>query len=313
MTYTYEFDPYQILGISSEATLEQIRDAYRQKTKRHHPDVGGEEWAFRLVVRAYEILSTARVVGRSTENGWRHVNEREWPQAGQDGWRGRGASAYASGQTMPPPPPSNHTWFWGAAGRRGEGPVTPPPPPQAAPPPPPSPPTPEPDPNEVFRNVFGHGDKDRARSGSAGSSAGGSSAEAEAPADPKAVFVEMLIIRFEIDTSLDLFLRTPEQRNLSCSLHVAWPVEALAPTAEEIPGAGHTLDAVSVAFKTASKGTHPASNQSQIEEGRFVGWLTYPTATQAADAYEVLRTQLSKQGLSVEKYVREMSIPRQWN
>lgn len=305
MTYTYEFDPFQILGVSPEATLEEIRDAYRQKTKRHHPDVGGEEWAFRLVVRAYEILSTSRVVSRSTENGWRHVHQPSWPQAGQDGWRARRAAANTA--PPPPPPPTNHTWFWGT-GRRGEGAAgsntntTAPPPPTTPPP------APEPDAHEVLGNVFGH-NNDKPRD----TRAGANSNAAEPPADPRAVFVEMLIIRFEIDTSLDLFLRTPEQRNLSCSLHVAWPVEALAPQASDIPGADATLKSLESAFKAAAKQTHPASNQSQVEEGRFVGWLTYPTATQAADAYEVLRALLAKQNLTVEKYVREMTIPRQWN
>src|SRR5207247_37572 len=39
-----------------------IRDAYRQKAKRYHPDAGGEEWAFRILAQAYELLCSARVV-----------------------------------------------------------------------------------------------------------------------------------------------------------------------------------------------------------------------------------------------------------
>jgi hypothetical protein len=48
---------HAVLGVSSGATADEIRDAYRAKSKKHHPDVGGDEWAFRVVVRAYEILS----------------------------------------------------------------------------------------------------------------------------------------------------------------------------------------------------------------------------------------------------------------
>lgn len=54
-------NPYDILGVSREATLQEIRDAYRVKVKRYHPDTGGEDWAFRVVSRAYETLTTSRV------------------------------------------------------------------------------------------------------------------------------------------------------------------------------------------------------------------------------------------------------------
>jgi curved DNA-binding protein CbpA len=64
MTYTFEIDPNQVLGVPPGASLEQIRDAYRARSKKYHPDLGGDEWAFRLVARSYEILSRARVAGR---------------------------------------------------------------------------------------------------------------------------------------------------------------------------------------------------------------------------------------------------------
>jgi curved DNA-binding protein CbpA len=50
-------DPHTVLGVSREATSEEVRDAFHLKSKKHHPDLGGDEWAFRIVVRAYEILS----------------------------------------------------------------------------------------------------------------------------------------------------------------------------------------------------------------------------------------------------------------
>ena len=50
-------DPYTVLGVPRGATAEQIRDAYHQKSKKHHPDRGGDDWAFRIVVRAYELLT----------------------------------------------------------------------------------------------------------------------------------------------------------------------------------------------------------------------------------------------------------------
>jgi hypothetical protein len=60
--FSFEIDPLRVLGVTADATLEQIRDAYRQKAKRYHPDAGGEDWSFRILVQAYELLCSARVV-----------------------------------------------------------------------------------------------------------------------------------------------------------------------------------------------------------------------------------------------------------
>jgi DnaJ-like protein len=60
--FSFEIDPLQVLGVSADATLDQIRDAYRQKAKKYHPDAGGEDWAFRILSQAYELLCSARVI-----------------------------------------------------------------------------------------------------------------------------------------------------------------------------------------------------------------------------------------------------------
>lgn len=60
-SFSFDIDPHAVLGVTPDATLSDIRDAYRRKSKLLHPDVGGEEWAFRVLVRSYEVLSTARV------------------------------------------------------------------------------------------------------------------------------------------------------------------------------------------------------------------------------------------------------------
>jgi hypothetical protein len=61
-SFSFDIDPHAVLGVTSDATLEQIRDAYHRKSKTFHPDKGGEEWAFRVLVRSYEMLSRARVM-----------------------------------------------------------------------------------------------------------------------------------------------------------------------------------------------------------------------------------------------------------
>src|SRR5437764_12260508 len=71
MTHSFQFDPNTILGVPSGASLQEIRDAYHQKSLKYHPDKGGDEWAFRMVVRAYEILSQARVLDRASDESSR--------------------------------------------------------------------------------------------------------------------------------------------------------------------------------------------------------------------------------------------------
>src|SRR5206468_2038364 len=56
--HSFSLDPRTILGVGPDASLEEIHEAYRVKSKKHHPDLGGDEWAFRMVARAYEVLKT---------------------------------------------------------------------------------------------------------------------------------------------------------------------------------------------------------------------------------------------------------------
>ena len=54
---------YQILGVRNNATLSEIKRAYREKCKQLHPDTKGDNSSseeFNLVVNAYRILSDAR-------------------------------------------------------------------------------------------------------------------------------------------------------------------------------------------------------------------------------------------------------------
>ncbi len=54
------FDPYEILGVSKEASQEEIKKSYRKLARKHHPDVNpGDKSAedkFKQISEAYDIL-----------------------------------------------------------------------------------------------------------------------------------------------------------------------------------------------------------------------------------------------------------------
>lgn len=50
-------DPYETLGVSANATLQEIRRAYIRLAKETHPDTGGDAVIFQDVLLAYRILS----------------------------------------------------------------------------------------------------------------------------------------------------------------------------------------------------------------------------------------------------------------
>ena len=51
---------YGILGVSSKATDAEIKRAYRNLAREHHPDRGGDPARFKTIQNAYEVLSTQR-------------------------------------------------------------------------------------------------------------------------------------------------------------------------------------------------------------------------------------------------------------
>lgn len=106
MSASFQLDPREILGVQADASLSQIRDAYREQSRRYHPDLGGQEWAFRLVSRSYEILSAARVASRASEeilrnspeaaaNPFRPVDTRSRPDESDGLRQGRRDHAFA--------------------------------------------------------------------------------------------------------------------------------------------------------------------------------------------------------------------------
>lgn len=48
---------YEVLGVARNATMDEIKRAYRQLALKHHPDKGGDQATFKKVGHAYYILS----------------------------------------------------------------------------------------------------------------------------------------------------------------------------------------------------------------------------------------------------------------
>ena len=59
-------DPYKILGVSPDASDEEVKKAYRQLAKKYHPDVNkeaGAEERFKKIQNAYDTIMNMRKNG----------------------------------------------------------------------------------------------------------------------------------------------------------------------------------------------------------------------------------------------------------
>lgn len=55
-TSSQDHDPYEILGIDSTATLDQIKKAYKKRALQYHPDRGGNAAIFKIIKKSYQEL-----------------------------------------------------------------------------------------------------------------------------------------------------------------------------------------------------------------------------------------------------------------
>ncbi|GKY97602.1 hypothetical protein MPSEU_000718600 [Mayamaea pseudoterrestris] len=84
-------DFYKLLGVSKDATVKEIKKAYRQKSLEFHPDKNKDENAaetFSQIARAYEVLSDdekRKIYNRHGEEG---LKQHEQQSGMQDGFGG---------------------------------------------------------------------------------------------------------------------------------------------------------------------------------------------------------------------------------
>ncbi|MBU2539777.1 molecular chaperone DnaJ [Patescibacteria group bacterium] len=86
-------DYYEILGVSKNASQEEVKKAFHRLAHKHHPNKGGEEKKFKEINEAYQILS----------NQEKRAQYDQYGQVFEGGMPG-------GGQGFDP------SWFWGQGG-----------------------------------------------------------------------------------------------------------------------------------------------------------------------------------------------------
>lgn len=60
-------DPYKVLGISADASEQEVKKAYLSMAAKYHPDHGGDAWVFEQIRAAYEQLAQPSMDAHSSQ------------------------------------------------------------------------------------------------------------------------------------------------------------------------------------------------------------------------------------------------------
>jgi hypothetical protein len=264
MTHHFSIDPRAVLGVAPSASVEDIRDAFREKSKKHHPDHGGDEWAFRIVVRAYEILKATRDISEpcaasraaSPASGFQPGPVYSPTAEQQTAFFNRFRTATdpsAGGSDDVPPEDESYASDSGVE------------PPRAAPP---------------------------------------------SATEFRTVDVELVWIRVETVSSPPMQPRqdSPET-TLSVCLVLYWPRRVLVKYEAQFPDAAEKLRIVIETFEVLRGREGVLGARSRIEDGQFVGWLSFPDVLQTEAEYRTLQKLLLANGMSVSLQTCDVTLP----
>lgn len=83
-------DYYEVLGVSKDASADEIKKAFRRAAVEHHPDRGGDEAKFKEVNEAYEVLKDPAKKQRYDQFGHAGVGGNGGGPGGFEGFGGFG-------------------------------------------------------------------------------------------------------------------------------------------------------------------------------------------------------------------------------
>ena len=115
-------DPYKVLGISSDATDEEVKKAYRELSRKYHPDANANnplkdlaEEKFKEVQAAYSQIMDMRAKGYATNDSQTSGGYSAGYQG--QGYQGQGYQGQNSGQGYNPYQRGQYQSYGGQYGR----------------------------------------------------------------------------------------------------------------------------------------------------------------------------------------------------
>ncbi len=94
---------------------------------------------------------------------------------------------------------------------------------------------------------------------------------------------------------------------------ISWPDAELVDRTTEFPGGAEILRTLIDLFERLGKQDRVVAARSRIEDGRFVGWLSYLDVLTAQDAVLALRETFRNRSLIIKLQTRDERIPFDWN